>query len=149
MNLSTPWDTTVRGMPAQGSTAQRVKTMRKRDIELYSEITGDFNPLHYDETAAKASQFGGLIVQGGVTSGLLNALVAEDLPGPGTVFLSMQLKFSKAIYVGDTVTAQVQVAKVRPDKPICQLVVEVKNQNGEICLSGEAATYTVALKNNP
>ena len=61
----------------------------------------------------------------------------------------MQLKFSKAIYVGDTVTAQVQVAKVRPDKPICQLVVEVKNQNGEICLSGDAATYTVALKNNP
>ena len=77
-----------------------------RDIELYTEITGDRNPLHYDEQAARESVFGGLIVQGGVTSGLLNALVAEDLPGPGSVFLDMQLKFVKAVYVGDTLAAR-------------------------------------------
>jgi len=89
--------------------------------------------------------FGGLIVQGGVTSGLLNALVA-DLPGPGTVFLSMQLKFVKAVYVGDTATARVEVTDVRDDKPICILALEVRNQHGDVCLSGVAMTYTAALK---
>ncbi|MGJ7530753.1 MaoC family dehydratase [Variovorax sp. GB1P17] len=139
------WTGTIKGMPQQGVTAERTKTMRQRDIELFTEISGDRNPLHFDEALAKASQFGGLIVQGGVTSGLLNALVAEDLPGPGSVFLGMELSFSKAVYVGDTVIAQLEVVSVREDKPICKVVVSVKNQKGEVCLSGTATTFTVAL----
>jgi acyl dehydratase len=116
-----------------------------REIELFTEITGDRNPLHYDEAAARASLFGGLIVQGGVTSGILNAVVAEDLPGPGTVFLGTELKFVKAVYVGDTITGRVEVTSVRADKPICTIAVSVRNQKGELCLSGTATTYTAPL----
>jgi acyl dehydratase len=119
-----------------------------REIELFTEITGDRNPLHYDEDVARRSLFGGLIVQGGVTSGILNAIVAEDLPGPGTVFLGTELKFVKAVYVGDTITGRVEVTKVREDKPICTISVTVKNQRGEVCLSGVATTYTAALRDS-
>jgi acyl dehydratase len=76
-----------------GQTARRTRTVDRRDIELFTEISGDRNPLHYDEDAATKSRFGGIIVQGGVTSGLLNALVAEDLPGPGSVFLHVDWNF--------------------------------------------------------
>jgi acyl dehydratase len=140
------WTGTIAGMPRQGAFAERSKTMGTRDIELFTEITGDRNPLHYDAYAAAQSLFKGLIVQGGVTSGMLNAIVAEDLPGPGTVFLSMELKFSKAVYVGDTVTGRVDILTVRADKPICTLAVSVRNQNGDECLTGQATTYTAPLK---
>ena len=140
------WAGTLAGMPSEGACAERSKTVARRDIELYTEITGDRNPLHYDEEAARNSLFKGLIVQGGVTTGLLNALVAEDLPGPGSVFLAMELKFVKAVYVGDTITGRVEVRSVRRDKPICTIAVSVRNQNGEACLSGTATTYTAPLK---
>ncbi|MDQ3446598.1 MAG: MaoC family dehydratase [Pseudomonadota bacterium] len=140
------WSGTIRGIPTAGGNAERSKTVSVRDIELYTEITGDRNPLHYDEKAARESMFGGLIVQGGVTTGMLNAIVAEDLPGPGSVFLGMELKFVKAVYVGDTITGRVELTTVRPDKPICTLAVSVRNQKGETCLSGVATTYTAALK---
>ena len=139
------WTGTIRGMPGEGSSAERSKTVTVRDIELFTEITGDRNPLHYDLAAARASLFGGLIVQGGVTSGMLNAIVAEDLPGPGTVFLGMELKFVKAVYVDDTITGRVEVKSVRPDKPICNIAVSVRNQKGELCLEGTATTYTAPL----
>lgn len=139
------WNGTLRGMPKVGAAAERNKTMSMRDIELFTDITGDRNPLHYDEAFARDSLFGGLIVQGGVTSGILNALVAEDVPGPGTVFLGMELKFSKAVYVGDTITGRVEVKTVREDKPICTIELAVKNQLGEVCLSGTATTYTTPL----
>ncbi len=139
------WLGTVAGMPAVGAYAERSKTVGKRDIELFTEITGDHNPLHYDERAAQGSLFKGLIVQGGITSGMLNAIVAEDLPGPGTVFLAMELKFVKAVYVGDTITGRVDIVSVRADKPICRIDVTVRNQNGDVCLTGSATTYTAAL----
>lgn len=140
------WSGTINGMPVTGANAERSKTVGTREIELYTEITGDRNPLHYDEKAASESMFGGLIVQGGVTTGMLNAVVAEDLPGPGTVFLGMELKFVKAVYVGDTITGRVELTHVRADKPICTLAVSVRNQKGDVCLSGTATTYTAPLK---
>jgi acyl dehydratase len=140
------WAGTLHGMPSSGQVATRSKTTSMRDVELFTEITGDRNPLHYDEALARASPFGGLIVQGGITSGMLNALVAEDLPGPGTVFLGMDLKFVKAVYVGDTITGRVELTSVREDKPICTMAVKVTNQKGELCLSGVATTYTTPLK---
>ena len=139
------WTGTMFGMPTVGNVAERSRSVGVREIELFTEITGDRNPLHYDEAAARASLFGGLIVQGGVTSGILNAIVAEDLPGPGTVFLGTELKFVKAVYVGDTITGRVEVTSVRADKPICTIAVSVRNQKGELCLSGTATTYTAPL----
>lgn len=144
-NATTGWIGTISGMPQQGERAQLSKTVGTRDIELFTEITGDRNPVHYDSAMAKQSLFKGIIVQGGVTSGILNAIVAEKCPGPGSVFLGLELKFIKAVYVGDTITGQVEVTSVRHDKPICTLALSVRNQNDEVCLSGIATTYTAPL----
>src|SRR6185503_11390094 len=119
-----------------GDTAQRTRTVQERDIELFTEITGDRNPLHYDEAAATASPFGGIIVQGGVTSGLLNALVAEDLPGPGSVFLNVNWNFRAPVRPGDTITAEGEVLEVRDDKPICTMRMTITNQDGTVVLEG-------------
>ena len=96
-----------------GQTASRTRTVRERDIELFSELTGDRNPLHYDRDAASRSRFGGIIVQGGVTSGLLNAVVAEELPGPGSVFLHVDWDFKAPVRPGDEITAEVEVVEAR------------------------------------
>ena len=139
------WDGTRFGRPEVGATAAMSRRFGAREVELFSEMSGDRNPLHVDEAAAKASRFGGLITQGGVTSGLLNAVVAEKLPGPGTVFLSVAWTFRRPTYLGETVTASVTVTAVRDDKPICTLDTRVVNESGETCLEGEAVTYTAAL----
>ena len=139
------WAGTANGKPAVGQTAERRRTTESGDIAAFTAITGDRNPLHYDAKLAEASVFGRIIVQGGVTSGLLNALVAEDLPGPGTVFLSVEWKFLKAVGIGETLTARAEVLTVRDDKPICTLATSIRNGAGEICLDGKATTYTVPL----
>jgi acyl dehydratase len=139
------WNATIGGKPAVGSSAERARQTSMRDVEMFSEMTGDMNPLHYDSVLAAASPFGGLIVQGGVTSGLLNAIVAENLPGPGSVFLSVEWRFVKAVKVGERITGRVEVTTVRDDKPICTLATSVRNEQGEDCLIGTAATYTVPL----
>ena len=86
-----------------------------------------------------------LIVQGGVTTGILNALVAEDLPGPGTVFLAVEWKFLKAVGVDETITGRIEVISVRDDKPICKLETSVRDSEGDVCLTGTATTYTMPL----
>jgi acyl dehydratase len=116
--------------------------VRPRDIELFTELTGDRNPLHYDEARAGRSRFGGIIVQGGVTSGLLNAVVAEDLPGPGSVFLHVDWNFRAPVRPGDTITAEVEVIEVRPDKPLTKLRTTIKNQDETVVLEGEALVWT-------
>ncbi|MFC7539582.1 MaoC family dehydratase [Siccirubricoccus deserti] len=129
-----------------GAVAERARQTSMRDVALFTEITGDRNPLHYDAALAARSPFGGLIVQGGVTSGLLNAIVAEALPGPGSVFLGVEWRFVKAVGVGESITGRVEVTAVRDDKPICTLRTEVRNGQGELCLTGTAVTYTVPLR---
>ena len=137
------WNATLGGKPIPGSTAERSRWTSMRDVEMFSEMTGDKNPLHYDRDLASRSPFGGLIVQGGVTSGLLNAIVAEDLPGPGSVFLSVEWRFVKAVKVGERITGRVEILTVRDDKPICTLATSVRNAQHETCLTGTAVTYTV------
>jgi acyl dehydratase len=143
---TTAWNRTINGRPAIGSWAEHTRRTSMADITMFTAMTGDRNPLHYDADLAAGSPFGGLIVQGGVTSGLLNAVVAEDLPGPGTVFLGVEWRFVKAVGVGEEITARVEIVTVRDDKPICTLATSVRNARGDICLSGTAATYTVPLK---
>ena len=119
--------------------------MTPRDIELFTEITGDRNPLHYDAALAEASRFGGIIVQGGVTSGLLNAVVAEDLPGPGSVFLHVDWSFKAPVKPGDEITAEVEVLEAREDKPISKLRTTITNQEGTIVLDGTALVWSEPL----
>jgi acyl dehydratase len=126
-----------------GQRARRTKTVTARDVELYAEITGDRNPLHFDPVFAAGTRFGRLVAQGGITAGMLNALVAMDLPGPGTVFMSQSLKYLAPTYLGDTLTAEVEVLAVKPDKPVCQLRATITNQDGTVVLEGECWTYTL------
>jgi len=132
-------------MPEIGQTARRTRLVTARDIELFTEITGDRNPLHYDEAAAQASRFGGVIVQGGVTSGLLNAVVAEDLPGPGSVFLEVNWRFLAPVRPGDEITAEVEVLEAREDKPITKLRTTIRNSDGVTVLDGHAVVWTERL----
>ncbi len=132
-------------MAEVGATARRSRRITERDIELFTELTGDRNPLHYDEAAAERSRFGGLIVQGGVTSGLLNAVVAEDLPGPGSVFLHVDWSFKAPVRPGDEITAEVEVLERRDDKPLTRLRTTITNQDGTVVLDGTALVWTEAL----
>ena len=125
-----------------GATASRTRTVRAQDIELFTQMTGDRNPLHYDQDAASRSRFGGIIVQGGVTSGLLNAVVAEDLPGPGTVFLHVDWDFKAPVRPGDEITAEVEVLEARDDKPLTKLRTTITNQDGTVVLDGSALVWT-------
>jgi len=127
--------------PKVGAVARRTRTVRQRDIELFTEISGDRNPLHYDEELAARSRFGGLVVQGGVTSGLLNAVVAEDLPGPGSVFLEVAWKFLAPVRPGDVITAEVEVTAAREDKPVTTLATRIVNQDGTVVLDGTAVVW--------
>ena len=129
--------------PAQiGQTAARTRRISERDIELFTELTGDRNPLHYDAGAAERSRFGGIIVQGGVTSGLLNAVVAEELPGPGTVFLHVDWSFKAPVRPGDEITAEVEVLEARDDKPLTKLRTTIRNQEDTVVLDGSALVWT-------
>ncbi len=132
-------------MAEVGEVARRTRRVTERDIELFTELTGDRNPLHYDEEAASRSRFGGLIVQGGVTSGLLNAVVAEDLPGPGSVFLHVDWSFKAPVRPGDEITAEVEVVEVREDKPLTRLRTTIVNQEGTVVLDGTALVWTEPL----
>lgn len=131
--------------PSVGETARRTRTVRAEDIELFTEVTGDRNPLHYDEEAARRSRFGRIIVQGGVTSGLLNAVVAEDLPGPGSVFLHVDWSFRAPVGPGDRITAEVEVLETRDDKPISKLRTTITNGDGTVVLDGTALVWQEPL----
>jgi acyl dehydratase len=142
MAASTAW---TRDVPRVGQKAERSRKVEPGDIELFTRISGDRNPLHYDVAAAKASRFGEIVVQGGITSAILNAVVAEDLPGPGTVFLQVDWKFIAPVRPGDTITGAVEVVEVREDKPIAKLKTSVRRQDGVVVLEGTAVCYTMAL----
>ena len=116
-----------------------------RGIERFTQISGDRNPLHYDPAAAKASRFGEIIVQGGITSAILNAVVAGSLPGPGTVFLNVNWDFKAPVRPGDTITGRVQILEARTDKPITKLRTTVTRGDGTIALDGTAVCYTMAI----
>ena len=126
-----------------GQRARRTQTVTAHEVELYAQITGDRNPLHFDADFAKRTRFGRLVAQGGIASGMLNALVAMDMPGAGTVFLSQTLSYKAPTYLGDTLTAEIEVLSLKSDKPVCQLKATITNQDGTVLLEGECWTYTV------
>ena len=135
-----------------GASARRTRTVSRRDIGLFTELTGDQNPIHYDEDLAARSRFGGVVVQGGVTSGLLNALVAEQLPGPGSVFLEVSWRFRAPVRPGDVITASAVVTSTREDKPVTTLATSVTNQDDVVVLDGTAVVWrdpTVSALTSP
>jgi acyl dehydratase len=126
-----------------GQRAERSLTVTAESVRTFAALTGDYNPLHFDEAFAAGTKFGRLVAQGGLTTGILHALVAMDLPGPGTVFLSQSWKFTAPVYIGDTITAKAEVMSVHATKPVTQLRIVVTRGDGEIVLEGEAWCYTL------
>ena len=125
-----------------GQKASRSMTVTADDVQKFAELSGDYNPLHFDDEFAAKTRFGRLVAQGGLTTGLLHALVAMDMPGPGTVFLSQNWKFTAPVYIGDSITAEAEILSIHENKPVTQLAIVIKNQDGEIVLEGEAWCYT-------
>lgn len=133
------------GMPRVGQVAERSRKVEAKDIERFTEISGDRNPIHYDEAVAKASRFGEIVVQGGITSAILNALVAEDLPGPGSVFLQVNWSFKAPVRPGDTITGRAEVLEARADKPITKLKTSIVRDDGTLVLDGDVVCYTMPI----
>jgi acyl dehydratase len=132
--------------PTIGQRATRSLTLTAEAVKAFAELTGDYNPLHFQEELARQTPFGRLVVQGGLTTGLLHALVAMDLPGPGTVFLSQNWQFTAPVFIGDTITATAEVKSVHASKPVTQLGIQVVRTDGTVVLEGEAWCYTFRLR---
>jgi acyl dehydratase len=124
-----------------GQKATRSMDVTADSVKTYATLTGDYNPLHFDEAFCAKTRFGRLVAQGGLTTGLLHALVAMDMPGPGSVFLSQNWKFTAPVYIGDTITAEATVVEVHATKPVSRLAITIRSQSGDVVLDGEAWCY--------
>ena len=129
--------------PEVGATATWTRTFTAADVESFAQISGDRNPLHFDAEFAGRTRLGRLVVQGGLTTGLFNALVAMRLPGPGSVFLHQEWDYPAPVYIGDTVTATAEVIEARADKPITRLRCVARREDGTEVLRGECLVYTM------
>ncbi len=121
-----------------GASASRTKTFTDEDVRAFAHLTGDTNPVHLDADYAAATVFGQRIVHGMLTSALISAVLANDLPGPGTIYLGQNLKFKKPVFIGDTITATVTISQVRAERKIVTFETTCTNQNGEVVIEGEA-----------
>ena len=121
-----------------GDTVSRTTTITDEMIQAFADLTGDTNPVHLDDAYAAGTRFGRRIAHGMIAASLISATLANDLPGPGTVYLSQMLQFKAPVYPGDTITTTVEVKSARPDKPIVTLTTVCKNQNDVVVLEGEA-----------
>jgi acyl dehydratase len=129
--------------PQVGQRASWARTIGPEDVEAFARFSGDRNPLHFDPEFAARTRAGRLIVQGGLTTALFNALVAMELPGPGSVFLHQEWDYPAPVYVGDIVTAEAEVIEARADKPITRLRCIARRQDGVEVLRGECLVYTM------
>jgi acyl dehydratase len=129
--------------PAIGSRATWTRTIGAEEVEAFARLSGDRNPLHFDPAFAAGTRVGRLIVHGGLTTALFNAVVAMKLPGPGSVFLHQEWDYPAPVYVGDTITAEVEVIDARADKPITRLRCVARRGDGVEVLRGECLVYTM------
>ena len=121
-----------------GDSASTVKTIGESDVYLFAGITGDLNPAHTDEVSASQTPFGGRIAHGILSARLISAVLGMRLPGPGTIYLGQELKFTKPVHIGDTVTATATVSEIVAEKNIVKLETICTNQNGDVVVKGMA-----------
>ena len=121
-----------------GERASFSKTIGEDDVHTMAEVTGDFNPLHMDEEYARKTRFGQRIVHGVFSAGLISAVLGNQLPGPGSIYLSQQVEFLAPVFIGDTITATVEVVSWRPDKKIITLKTDCHNQHNKQVVAGQA-----------
>ncbi|HUN55037.1 MAG TPA: MaoC family dehydratase [Smithella sp.] len=120
-----------------GDTAEFAKTVTETDIYLYAGITGDFNPAHVNEAYAKNTFFKTRIAHGMLTAGFISAIIANQLPGPGTIYLKQDLSFLAPVHIGDTITGRVEIVELMPEKNRVRLKTTCSNQDGVTVISGE------------
>jgi 3-hydroxybutyryl-CoA dehydratase len=121
-----------------GDSAEITKTIEQTDIDAFAAVTGDHNPVHVDEEFAKTTRFGRRIAHGMLTASLISSVLANKLPGEGSVYLGQTLKFVAPVFPGDEITARVTVKEIREDKPMIKLETICMNQRDEIVIRGEA-----------
>ena len=124
-----------------GDTASRAKLITDSDIHTFADLTGDHNPIHVDDQFASQSRFGKRIAHGMLSASLISAVLANDLPGQGSIYLGQTLQFVAPVFIGDEITARVTVTSVREDKPIAKLETICTNQRNEIVIRGEATVH--------
>ncbi len=127
-----------------GQTASLTREVTAADVETFARLTGDDNPVHLDESYAAGTRFGRRIAHGILAAGLISAVLGSKLPGPGAIYLHQSLDFKLPVFLGDTITAEVEVVEVRPDKPIVTLDTRCLNQDGKVVLSGRAVLLATA-----
>ena len=125
-----------------GDTASLSKTITDDDIHSFADITGDHNPMHVDEEFAKHARFGRRIAHGMLSASLISSVIANKLPGRGSIYLSQTLQFVAPVFPGDVVTARITVTAVRKDKPIVKLETVCLNQRNETVIRGEATVLS-------
>ena len=121
-----------------GDSAEITKRIEQADVDAFARVTGDHNPVHVDEEFAKTTRFGKRIVHGMLTASLISAVLANKLPGEGSVYLGQTLQFVVPVFAGDEITARVTVKEIREDKPIVKLETVCVNQRDEVVIRGEA-----------
>ncbi len=123
---------------AIGASAERTRTIFEADILAFAAASGDENPVHTDAAYAATTRFGRPIAHGMLSASLVSAVLGNDLPGPGSVYLGQTLAFKAPVYAGDTITGRVECIKFREDKSIATFRTTVTNQDGVLVLEGEA-----------
>jgi len=120
-----------------GDSAEFAKTVSESDIYLYAGITGDFNPAHVNEAYAKNTFFQTRIAHGMLTAGFISAIIANQLPGPGTIYMKQELSFLAPVHIGDTITGRVEILELNLEKNRARLKTVCTNQDGVVVLEGE------------
>ena len=123
-----------------GDCASVTKTVTETDVYLFAGITGDLNPAHTDEVSASQTRFGGRIAHGILGAGFISAVLGMKLPGPGTIYLGQELRFTKPVRIGDTITATCTVKELLPEKNIAKFETVCTNQRGDTVITGMATT---------
>ena len=122
-----------------GDKALVEKTISESDVYLFAGITGDLNPAHVNQKQAEQSMFKGRIAHGILVTGLISTCLGMHLPGPGTIYLSQQVKFTAPVHIGDTITAEVEVIEMNVEKNRIKLKTTCVNQDGKVVIVGEAS----------
>ena len=128
-----------------GDSASLTKIFTDEDVRSFAEISGDTNPVHLDDDFAAGTQFKQRLVHGMLTAGLISAVLGTKLPGPGSIYLSQSINFRAPVFINDTITATITVAKIREGKPIVTLETVCKNQDDVVVLDGEAVLLVPGL----
>lgn len=131
-----------------GATASRHKTFTDGEVQLFAQLSEDANPVHLDDSFAAGTRFGRRIVHGMLTAALISAVIGNDLPGPGTIYLSQTLQFKAPVFPGDTVTATVEVTHIRQGRGMVTLATTCTKQDGTVVITGEAVVLVPALAGN-